>query len=154
MYNSQRLVSSATRALSTMPRIAAVEGEELLKRDSRQAIATQIQQRLNYDLRRLLPSLHGLANLLTDASTQSITPELEELSDLLSSMRVSVDHIMTQSATGANPEAPIPSQPSDLPQAAALSRGQHRPGKRSHHPFLLPPSPERRQKRKESYAPL
>lgn len=137
-----------------MPRIAAVEGEELLKRDSRQAIATQIQQRLNYDLRRLLPSLHGLANLLTDASTQSITPELEELSDLLSSMRVSVDHIMTQSATGANPEAPIPSQPSDLPQAAALSRGQHRPGKRSHHPFLLPPSPERRQKRKESYAPL
>ena len=116
------------------------------------AISTQIQQRLNYDLRRLLPSLHGLASLLTDASTQSMTPELEELSDLLSSMRESVDHIMTQSATGANPEALIASQPSDLPQVATLSRG--RPGKRSRHPFLLPPSPERRQKRKESYAPL
>ena len=34
LYNSQCLVSSATRALSTMPCIAVVKGEELLKRDS------------------------------------------------------------------------------------------------------------------------
>ena len=114
------------------------------------AIATQIQRRLKYDLHRLLPSLHGLANLLSDASTQSITPELEEFSELLSSMRVSVDHIMTQSGTRLNSEASIPSRPSDLPQAAT----QHPPSERARHPFLLPPSPERRQKRKESYAPL
>ena len=63
------------------------------------AIATQIQQQLNYDLWCLLPSLHGLVNLLTDASTQSMTPELEELSDLLSSMQVSINYIMTWSAT-------------------------------------------------------
>ena len=111
------------------------------------AIATQIQQRLRYDLRRLLPSLHGLANLLSDASTQSTTPELEEFSDLLSSMRVSVDHIMTQSSTEDrdNPQAPlVPSRPA----------AQQRPGTKRARPFLLPPSPERRQKRKESYAPL
>ena len=120
------------------------------------AIATQIKQRLNYDLRRLLPSLHGLANLLGDASTQSMTPELEEFSDLLSSMRVSVDHIMTQSATGDhhNPEAPlVPSWPSDLP-AAQHCPGSRKRARQSCHPFLLPPSPERRQKRKESYTPL
>ena len=80
------------------------------------AIATQIQQRLNYDLQCLLPSLHGLANLLSDASAQSMTPKLEEFSDLLSSMWVIIDHIMTQNETG--PEAPIPSQCSDLPQVA------------------------------------
>jgi hypothetical protein len=113
------------------------------------AVATQIQQRLHYDLHRLLPSLHGLANLLTDASTQNMSPELEELLDLLSSMRVSVDHIMTQSATEASPEPLISS---NLPQAAVL--GIYHPRKRSRHPFLLPPSPECRQKRKESYAPL
>ena len=73
------------------------------------AIATQIQQCLEYDLRCLLPSLHGLANLLTNASTQGMNPELEELSDLLSSMWVSIDHIITQSVTGANSEALIPS---------------------------------------------
>ena len=116
------------------------------------AVQHQIQQRLNYDLRCLLPSLHGLANVLSDASTHSITPgpELEEFSDLLSSMQVSIDHIMTQSVTGPEATTSIPSQPSDPPQAAT----QHSPSKRACHPFLLPPSPERRQKRKESHAPL
>jgi hypothetical protein len=116
------------------------------------AISTQIQQRLNYDLHRLLPSLHGLSNLLSDASTQSmpLTPELEEFSDLLSSMRMSIDQ-MTQNATGTNSEAPIPSWTSDLIQAAAQHPSS---SKCTRHPFLLPPSPERRQKRKDSYAPL
>jgi hypothetical protein len=118
------------------------------------AVTTQIQQRLTYDLQRLLPSLHGLANLLSDSSTQSrqsMIPELEEFSDLLSSMRVSIDHIMTQSATEANLEAPLPSRPSILPQTAT----QNPPSSKcARHPILLPPSPERRQKRKQSYAPL
>jgi len=111
------------------------------------AIAIQIQQRLNYELKRLLPPLHGLGNLLTDASMQGMTSELEELSELLSSMQVSVDRIRTRSTTGAAPESLTPFQPSNLPSVITQS------GKRSR-PFLLPPSPERRQKRKDSHAPL
>jgi hypothetical protein len=114
------------------------------------AVATQVQQRLKYDLQHLLPPLHGLANLLTETSVQDPTPELQELSDLLTSMRISVDRITMSTASGHTSR--ISSQQSlDLPSITPIGT---RPGKRSHRPFLLPPSPERRQKRKDSHAPL
>jgi hypothetical protein len=118
------------------------------------AVATQVQQRLNYDLHRLLPPLHGLANLLTETSIQHPTPELQELSDLLTSMRISVDRITNMTASETH--TPVSSEQSDLPSTApGMSTGTRtRSGKRSHRPFLLPPSPERRQKRKDSHAPL
>lgn len=108
------------------------------------AIQGQIQSKVNYEVHRLLPSLHGLANLVSNGNL-ILTQELKELSSVLNTIQLGLDSssAMVVSKPGPSMDRPVLTIP-------LLPHGS----KRSNRPLLLPPSPERRQKRKNSHAPL
>ena len=109
------------------------------------AIQAQIEAKVIHDVNRLLPPLYGLANTLTD---------LEDVSKI-----VGLDEFLSVFATIQKWIQGPPITPTQI-RAAEI---QHKPEpvisiehstKRKERPQLLPPSPECRQKRKDSHAPL
>jgi len=112
---------------------------------------TQVQQKVNYDVKRLLPSLHGLASLVSEnMSTVTATKDLTELAGVLFSIQTSLETILEDSSRSTNNYPHVPTTSSDNDQVNNVS------GKRtiSQRPRLMAPSPERRQKRKDSHAPF
>lgn len=113
-------------------------------RTSLSAIATQIQAKVDHEVHRLLPSLHGIANLLSEGMVTK-TEELSELSTVLAS----IQHHISSADTCLDDVAGSSST------MQRMSHHFHTPNPRKRkHKSLLPPSPERRQKRKDSHAPL
>ena len=112
----------------------------------------QVQQKVNYDVKRLLPSLHGLASLVSEnMSTVTATKDLTELAGVLFSIQTSLETILEDSSRSTPNNYPhMPATSSDNDQVNNVS------GKRtiSQRPRVMAPSPERRQKRKDSHAPF
>jgi hypothetical protein len=116
---------------------------------------------VGHDVHRLLPSLHGLANLLSDEhNVISKSAELVELSEVLSSIQLALGNVL-HPTTASGSLLPTPTNPEirersgdahgDISASVNFFGGQL---KRKQRPQLLPPSPEQRQKRKNSHAPL
>ncbi|KAF8804230.1 hypothetical protein BYT27DRAFT_7214085 [Phlegmacium glaucopus] len=126
------------------------------------AISMQVKEKINYEIKKLLPSLHGIANLLVESSLSSKTAsqELREFLDVTSIIHASISqyeqpqNISDTLSNSRNDSKLCPEQ--TLPISEQLSsfvtdQTQH---KRKRPAVLLPPSPERRQKWKASHAPL
>ena len=70
---------------------------------NRSVITGQIQAKVGHDVHRLLPSLHGLANLLSDEhSIISKSAELVELSKVLSSIQLALDNVLHPTTTSGS----------------------------------------------------
>lgn len=98
---------------------------------------------MNHQIARLLPDLHGLATLVNDTPALNRTADMDELVELLGSLRTGF----------ANLAGEVEELPQQLRPAASVEQtilGNNSKRDRRH---LLPPSPERRQKRKDSHAP-
>jgi hypothetical protein len=111
---------------------------------------------VGHDVHRLLPSLHGLANLLSDEhNVISKTAELNELSEVLASIQLALGNVLHPTTTSVS-LLPAPTN-LEIDAHGDISAGVNFLGgqlKRKQGPQLLPPSPEQRQKRKSSHAPL
>jgi hypothetical protein len=108
---------------------------------SNRAIQAQIETKVTHIINGLLPSLHGIANTLTDLQDVSNIQGLEEFSSVLASIQKQIqDPTITQPQVHA-----FEIKPPSI---------ERRSTKRKDRTQILPPSPERRQKRKESHAPL
>jgi len=101
----------------------------------------QIQQKIDYEVKNLLPRLHGIANMLSDNPPITRTADLTELLSLSS---------VIGTALGKVPNAPVlPENAEEPPVLRPQKRRRHQP-----ETPLLPPSPERKQRRKDSHAPF
>lgn len=112
------------------------------------AITSQIQSKLNHEVHLLPPSLHGIANLLSEGTAVAQTTELAEFSTVLTLIQEHLQVARTsrmQSNTLSDPEDKNPLSTTATPPRSMYKRKQC---------ALLPPSPECRQVRKDSYAPL
>ena len=109
------------------------------------AIQAQIAMKIQHDVQRLLPSLHGLANTLADTREPHKLANMAEFSSVLATIQQYI-HIDTSTPNSVQANQ----------HSATVSLSLQSTGKRpmSSCPTLLPPSPERRQKRKDSHAPL
>ena len=109
---------------------------------------TQVQQKVDYNVKWLLESLHGLASLVSEnMSTVTATKDLSELAGILFSIQTSLETILEDSFRSTNN---YPTTSSDNNQVNNVTVS----GKRttSQRPRLMAPSPERRQKQKDSHA--
>jgi hypothetical protein len=113
-----------------------------------QAIDFQIQSRIDFEVSKLLPRLHGLANLFSDISSLDLhSTNLVKFNEVLHTLTRALHHLQNSSvqvqhsAVPKSNVAPI----SSMKAAPATKRNCH---------VLLPPSPEHRQCRKDSHAPF
>lgn len=114
----------------------------------------QIQQRVQHDIKKLLPTIHGLSVLVSDSKGLSRTEEVDEFEGALITLsRDLLQALPPQSRTEPSScsrqqrvDVRAPTQPM-LRSLPALRNV----GKRERPTGLLPPSPEARQKRKTSY---
>ncbi|KAI0037717.1 hypothetical protein FA95DRAFT_1506619, partial [Auriscalpium vulgare] len=127
------------------------EGRTNSQRSAHHAVALQIQQQCSAEIAQLLPRLHGMAVLISDAPRLRGTTEMLEFCDVVEGLR---ERLMESLATGS-------SDPGDQGVCTQLYRSPPRQSrKRARSPqgvagyALLPPSPEQRQKRKKSYKSL
>lgn len=110
-----------------------------------------MQRRVNHDIATLLPALHGLDSLISETTLTS-NGVIEELAQVLKSLAIGVQRIVDDTETqpgqgpamSVDPETTFEGLVAPVPQARKRGRSRR----------LLPPSPERRQKRKDSHAPL
>jgi SWIM zinc finger len=103
----------------------------------REAISLQVQQRVDHLVANLLPRLHGLSNLAAE-SLLTATPNLSEFLEVIDTLR---DNI-TSALGPTSPPGPLQQAPSLTPSFTRAKRSVK---------FLLPPSPEPKQKRKTSH---
>jgi hypothetical protein len=109
--------------------------------DHRTAIVQQVQQRVEYEIGRLLPSLYGLQNLVADTPELRTTKSIHELCQVM--------QLLSTRLETNNTELPAPKSTVLLD-----GDGLNTVRKCDHRVALLPPSPELRQKRKDSHAPF
>jgi hypothetical protein len=117
--------------------------------DNRSTIVQQVQRRVEYEINRLLPALYGIENLIIDTPELSRTATVDELVLVTQSLTLALQRLGSTKRTDHTPEAlplPLPTPVSAQTQGYLQKRGRHH--------SLLAPSPERRQKRKDSHAPL
>ena len=119
--------------------------------EQRQALNLQMQSRINLELSQLLPRLHGLANLVNDIPTLEPSANLLELGDVLNTLNGRLQSLVSpgvpqsrslSSIAPLNTNTHLTAVPAHVPQGMKRKR-----------PLLLPPSPERMQKQKDSRAP-
>lgn len=123
------------------------------------AVAIQVQQRVEHMIKSLLPRLHGLS-LLAAESPLSRTSNITEFQALLGALTINLQNALLSVPSSISRPDPIqPSNPNLLTPAttrhAAMHPNSTRDGnsmKRPHPLTLLPPSPEIRQKRKTSHS--
>jgi hypothetical protein len=125
----------------------AISANLLTQLLQKSAIVMQIQQKIDYEVKSLLPRLHGIANLLSDNPPITRTADLTELLSISSVIYTALGKIFVPNS------APV------LLEGAEESPVVLRPQKRHRHQPetlapLLPPSPELKQRRKESHAPF
>jgi hypothetical protein len=136
---SQFLLSAASlrRSIPQLP----------LNTEQHSAIVNQIQCCVNHNITKLLPCLHGLDNLIRETPLTS-NSVIEELAQLLKSLTIGIQGIVdtTEMAILQVHDLESPAAPEGSTRSQLRKRGRPR--------LLLPPSPERQQKRKDSHAPL
>ena len=110
------------------------------------AVAIQVQQRVDHTIKSLLPRMHGLS-ILTTESALSRTQDITEFQDTIQTISKNLDIALqandtTLSVTRSRSDIIIPSVSGD--------------GKRKHHTVsqLLPASPDARQRRKTSHSTM
>jgi len=137
------------------------------------ALRHQLQAKIGHDVHRLLPALHGLLNNLTDAQNLQAMDELTELDGLLHGLQAGLRNAtspaasldasrLTMEVEASASTTTLPLQTSahgtcfNVPETPSSTRtlSVYHGKKRKGRPQLLPPSPERKQKRKDSHAPL
>jgi len=117
-----------------------------------EAVALQIQSRIDFEVSKLLPRLHGLSNLFSDISSLESRSSILELNEVLHTLT-------TQLHCLQNPLIQVHGQ-LERPMASvshgtlASSEKAAAPTTKRDNRVLLPPSPERRQRRKNSHAPF
>jgi len=115
------------------------EERTMLGSDNLHAIAIQVQQQVDHDIGLLLPRLYGLSNAIGDLMHLKLTKETLNFYDVLETI---VGQLSQACGGGGSPEL--------LSQDKSMAGTKHR--WESSDPHLLPPSPERKQKRKKSYS--
>ncbi|KAI0056510.1 hypothetical protein BV25DRAFT_1893981 [Artomyces pyxidatus] len=125
------------------------------------AISIQVQQRIAYELKQVLPRLHGLVTLFTDAASLEITSDILELREVLDSLTC-VAALRCEETIGELPISPGKTRVQEcgnsglnpfLGNFAAPTTpppAQQNKRVRDLSPALLGASPERRQKRVQS----
>ncbi|HEV7738287.1 MAG TPA: hypothetical protein VGO47_13060 [Chlamydiales bacterium] len=111
---------------------------EHLEHVQAEAIKHQLKAKLQYELKAILPRLHGIHSLLQEAATGTTIVDVPELSELFS-----LSLLITEKASSITTSMHVPKRP---------HKRQHSPESSSRPKRLLPPSPERTQKRKPSRA--
>ena len=115
----------------------------------------QIQQKIDYEAKQLLPWLHGIANILSNNPPITQTAELMEFSTLLVEIETNLGKIFGPTTTSDLPEIMVGSETSPRP---ATKEPPTLPVRLQNHcqhwTPLLPPSPERKQRHKDSHAPF
>ena len=111
-----------------------------------EAVATQNIQRVDHAISTLLPRLHGLDSLLSEAPTLAPTALLAEFHSVIKSL---CGRFNTNNTSTVNPTTPQRGQPhatntSNTPQTDT-------PQRKRICDIVLPPSPEPKQKRKVSH---
>ncbi|KIJ35569.1 hypothetical protein M422DRAFT_262151 [Sphaerobolus stellatus SS14] len=113
--------------------------------DSKKAIAHQLENRLSHEVRSVLPKLHGIHSLLKETgSSLVVSPEVQELLQVSASIRDLLEQpgdtdAILRPSQGRAKRPRTPEKKIDEATAA--------PAAKRH---LLPPSPERAQKRKNN----
>lgn len=110
---------------------------------NRSAIQIQVQQRMDHAVKTVLPTLHQLTNLAAD-SPLSRTSDIDELEETLQHLTLALRRAL---ALDSGPPSISCSQQPTTPPPPSRTRGT----KRTERPSLLPPSPEAKQKRKQSH---
>ncbi|KAK7051223.1 hypothetical protein VNI00_004723 [Paramarasmius palmivorus] len=120
------------------------------------AISQQQQKRIQHEISFLLPRLHGLQNLLADASTIEPDPDIKDLKDVLFDITTRISELELQDKTLVDISS-IPSPSTQTPKASVGSKevGERiGKGKGSKRPRLEAPELEGKQKRKSSHGYL
>lgn len=120
------------------------------------AIQLQTQQRLEQDIAKVLPLMHRISNLLINCTAASAgSSNIAEFSDLILVLN---NQLMSRSRAPAEQAIePHVSIPAESTAPINLLQNQHFPGDQTSGLFtkcLLPPSPELKQKRKQSHGVL
>ena len=115
----------------------------------RDGLENQQQQRICHDLERILPTLHGIVSMLPDVNLSDPSSELVQL---LAELKIAVDSVYPYLPGKVNvvPTASIsiPQSQHVIHNSGLVVQGYSAPEDTT----LLPLSPERKQKRKKSYA--
>ncbi|KAF7978440.1 hypothetical protein HWV62_624 [Athelia sp. TMB] len=112
------------------------------------AVRIQVQQRVDHTVKRILPTLHKLTNLVADGPL-SRTCDIDELEETLQQLTLALDGALSlgSGTTSISRSSHLPTREPFTPSPPLYTRGM----KRTEHPDLLPPSPEARQRRKPSH---
>lgn len=116
----------------------------------------QIQQRVQHDIKKILPTIHGLSVLVSGSANLSRTEDMDEFEDALATL--SRDLLQALPSRGhaepsrslQSPQQIVSTQTPTQPSLRSLPFKRNA-GKRERPTGLRPPSPEARQKRKTSY---
>ena len=119
------------------------------------AIALQVKHRLQHDVARTLPLLHGISSVLESSSglpvSLSNAHDLDELNEavlrLLEQLQQVKIHQWTSSIMPVSPQRPNLTSTLVTTQPMPITGSSSKTPVRKH---LLPPSPETKQKRKKS----
>ncbi|KAF8057038.1 hypothetical protein FPV67DRAFT_1456570 [Lyophyllum atratum] len=111
----------------------------------RAAVMDQIQRRIEHDITQLLPHLHGLDTLIHDIDAVEDSPSIQEFTTILCSITHGLEKVGMNSDASAN----VPRLPEAVHAPSNAPTSSNRKW-----PRLLQPSPERRQSRRDSHAPL
>jgi len=109
------------------------------------AIVLQVQHKIDFEAKRLLPRLHGIANMLSDNPPITLTADLTELLSVSSEISTTLGKMFTPTATVHE---------STAAEKPPVTEGPPPKRRRQCQIPLPPPSPERKQKRKDSHAPF
>lgn len=125
--------------------------------DQHSGITLQIQSRIDLELQQLLPRLHGLANLMSDLKPpMSPTANVRDFDIVLQSLTTRLGQLTTGYGPAATDYSNATATAAAMQPITQMQVGPHDfsqlRSKRGR--LLLPPSPERNAKRKNSHAPL
>jgi hypothetical protein len=119
--------------------------------DQRAAVTGQVQRRVEHAVNRLLPGLHGLT-LLLDEAPLSRTDAFDEFANVIHALNSRMSDLFSISTTDPNSH-PYTTTPINTEGGPSIPP-QSIPTLKRSRPHLLPPSPERRTKRRDSHAPF
>ena len=129
-------------------------GGQALSQPSIDAVRIQVQQRFDHDVKKLLPSLHGLVNLAEDGLLVR-TSDTEELELTLEQLQSALCQALPPKSITTSNSSSEPPVPSNLAHSSGLLPPPIlRSSKRSAPINVMPPSPEARQRRKISHSTL
>ena len=123
------------------------------------ALQHQVQTRAEHTIKKLLPAMHGLALLIQETPLHH-TADLDEFAGLLNTVHQGLQSALEIGQMGPGSVTPNHNMPTVTLPASSISNPlenarnsgmQTPPAKRQR---LLPPSPEQKQRRKQSHAPL